>query len=84
MHICITCTLLCLIYKIKSLLSLVEVKLHIESVWIKRYRRFRHCCQPRNLRGNEGTFLYYLEAKAFSNDDIKDAHLIYALQINTL
>ena len=34
--------------------------------------------QPRNLRGNEGTFLYYLEAKAFSNDDIKDAHLIYA------
>ena len=30
------------------------------------------------MRGNEGTSLYYLEAKAFSNNDIKDAHLIYA------
>ena len=30
------------------------------------------------MQGNEGTSLYYLEAKTFSNDDIKDAHLIYA------
>ena len=30
------------------------------------------------MRGDEGTSFYYLEAKTFSNDDIKDAHLIYA------
>ena len=52
-------------------------KLHIESVWIKNTGAFVSY-QPRNLRGDEGTSFYYLEAKTFSNDDIKDAHLIYA------